>query len=228
MNPDKLFDYLDGTLAAWEREQLEAALVSDEHLQRELAIARQIHKGMNRSREVIVPRQSSTGEEQRGAVLARRIGVAAAVLVALNVAFGLLFIVLRHQKRPPDLDAKEAAVRKQLEESVSRATATQLAVPPIGMSEIALDVPHGQLDAATAEVISAAEHCGGTATKGLPEPTSVPVIVEIPSPRESEFQQAISTIGQIKNAPQVTAPSASTDKKMLQVRINEVAGTTAR
>jgi anti-sigma factor RsiW len=42
MNPDKLFDYLDGRLPAPERAALEKQLISDRQLQRELAVARQI------------------------------------------------------------------------------------------------------------------------------------------------------------------------------------------
>ena len=43
MNPDKLFDYLDGRLAPSERAALEERLMSDKQLQREFAVARQIH-----------------------------------------------------------------------------------------------------------------------------------------------------------------------------------------
>ena len=42
MNPDKLFDYLEGRLSPVERAALEQRLVSDTHLQRELAVAREI------------------------------------------------------------------------------------------------------------------------------------------------------------------------------------------
>src|SRR5205823_9348172 len=55
MNPDKLFDYLDGRLPAAERAELEEQLISDRQLQRELAIARQIYAGMGGdSREVFL------------------------------------------------------------------------------------------------------------------------------------------------------------------------------
>src|SRR6266481_4749238 len=39
MNPDKLFDYLEGRLPASERAALEKRLISDKQLQRELAVA---------------------------------------------------------------------------------------------------------------------------------------------------------------------------------------------
>jgi anti-sigma factor RsiW len=41
MNPDKLFDYLEGRLPASERAALDERLISDNQLQRELAVARQ-------------------------------------------------------------------------------------------------------------------------------------------------------------------------------------------
>src|ERR1044071_2918391 len=43
MNPDKLFDYLEGRLPEAERRALEQRLVSDEQLRREVAVARQIY-----------------------------------------------------------------------------------------------------------------------------------------------------------------------------------------
>ena len=51
MNPDKLFDYLDGKLSPDERAELEEQLLSDPHLRRELTVARQIHAGGRESRE---------------------------------------------------------------------------------------------------------------------------------------------------------------------------------
>src|SRR5438093_10892237 len=46
MNPDKLFDYLEGRLSQGERAALEEQLMSDKQLQRQLAAARQIHGGL--------------------------------------------------------------------------------------------------------------------------------------------------------------------------------------
>ena len=56
MNPDKLFDYLEGRLTSSERAALEERLMSDKQLQREFAVARQIHAGMRGdSHEVVLP-----------------------------------------------------------------------------------------------------------------------------------------------------------------------------
>src|ERR1700730_13339829 len=74
MNPDKLFDYLDGKLPARERAELEQRLTSDQQLQRELAVARQIHASMRGdSREVLLPAEVDVSE--RGRKMARRVGI---------------------------------------------------------------------------------------------------------------------------------------------------------
>ena len=66
MNPDKLFDYLEGRLPATERAALEKRLVSDKQLQRELAVARQIHAGMlGDSHEVLLPPSPNVTEQGR-------------------------------------------------------------------------------------------------------------------------------------------------------------------
>src|SRR4030095_5843321 len=54
MNPDKLFDYLDGRLSPKQRADFEEQLMSDKQLQREFTVARQIHSGTRgESREVV-------------------------------------------------------------------------------------------------------------------------------------------------------------------------------
>src|SRR2546430_317213 len=86
MNPDKLFDYLDGKLSPGERAELEKRFMSDPEVRRELAVARQIHAEMRDSREIVGVAEPTL--EQRGAVLGRRIAIAFAVLVFANVVFG--------------------------------------------------------------------------------------------------------------------------------------------
>src|SRR5256886_16156746 len=91
MNPDKLFDYLEGKLPATERAALEERLMSDKQLQRELAVARQIHAGMRGdSREVLLPPEPDTTE--RGRKMALRVGGAVIVLMAGNVGFGVWLV----------------------------------------------------------------------------------------------------------------------------------------
>src|SRR5947207_12596850 len=91
MNPDRLFDYLEGRLPAAERAALEERLMSDKQLQREFAVARQIHAGMRGdSQEVILPAPPDVPEQ--GRKMAIRIGVAFMVLMVVNVGIGLWFI----------------------------------------------------------------------------------------------------------------------------------------
>ena len=87
MNPDKLFDYLDGKLRPNERAELEERLMSDQQLRRELTIARQIHGETGDSREIVGIADPIL--EERGAVLGRRVAIAFAVLVFANVVFGV-------------------------------------------------------------------------------------------------------------------------------------------
>src|SRR3989440_12062183 len=97
MNPDKLFDYLEGRLSASERAALEDRLISDRQLQRELAVARQILAGMHGgSREVLLAAKPETTEQ--GREMALRVGTAVIILMAVNVAVGLLLLV-RHESK---------------------------------------------------------------------------------------------------------------------------------
>src|SRR5438093_13392206 len=99
MNPDKLFDYLEGRLPAAERAALEQQLISDRQLQRELAVARQIHAGMRGdSREVLLPFEPAVTEQ--GRKMALRVGAAFIILMAVNVGFGLWMIAGREPKNP--------------------------------------------------------------------------------------------------------------------------------
>src|SRR4026207_1008606 len=74
MDPGKLFRYLEGNLPPAERAALEEQLISDKQLQRELAVARQIHAGMRGdSREVLLPPAQDVITEQ-GRKMALRVG----------------------------------------------------------------------------------------------------------------------------------------------------------
>src|SRR5437763_16084792 len=90
MNPDKLFDYLEGKLSPSERAELEERLMSDPQLRQELAVARQIHTNMGDSREILGVAEPT--HEERGAVLGRRIAIAFSVLVFAHVVFGIYAI----------------------------------------------------------------------------------------------------------------------------------------
>jgi hypothetical protein len=242
MNPDKLFDYLDGKLSAQERAALEEKLTTDPLLQRELAIAREIHNGMRGSREVVDVTLDPTAHGMpEGATLGRKVATAFAVLVALNVGIGLYFIFLggkkdhtsalhsasRDSSAPPGMTTTdEAKVRQQLIKSLERTAGDSLSSTRIGTDEISITAPVGQREAVANKVIAAAMQCGGSGTKGLLEENALSVFVELSSGREADFRRAIAPLnangasaGQSSLGPAIA--SSPGEKTRLQIRIFE-------
>jgi hypothetical protein len=192
MNPDKLFDYLEGRLPAAERAALEERLISDKQLQRELAVARQIHTGMvGDSREMLLSSQPDVSEQ--GRKMALRVGVAFIILMAVNVGFGL-WLIVRHETRNPNRALLETQMREQIAKSLEHAAAT-LTPGPLGVSEITVPAAAGKLDTVANEVVTIASRLGGSATKGLQDRDRLSVLVDVPPNREQEFRTAIQAIG---------------------------------
>jgi hypothetical protein len=209
MNPDKLFDYLEGRLSSSERAALEDRLISDKQLQRELAVARQIHAGMHGdSREVLLAAKPEITEQ--GRKMALRVGTAFIILMAVNVAFGL-WLIVRHESKNPNRALLETQMREQITKSLERAAAT---LPPsqnaLGVSEITVSAVAGKLDATADEVVTITSRLGGSATKGLQDSDRMSVLVDLPSNREQEFRAAIASIGGEKpgSTPPLTATEA--------------------
>ena len=224
MNPDKLFDYLEGRLPASERAALEERLVSDKQLQRELAVARQIHAGMlGDSREVVLPSQPDVTEQ--GRKMALRVGVAFIILMAVNVGFGL-WLIVRHETRNPNRALLETQMRQQIVKSLEHAAAT-LTPAPLGVSEITVPVATGKLDTVADEVVTIASRLSGSATKGFQDGSRISILVDIPSNREQEFRGAIASItaerpGSPTPATAATATvPATAEKKGFVVQIIE-------
>ncbi|HJW38573.1 MAG TPA: hypothetical protein VJ420_08155 [Candidatus Udaeobacter sp.] len=208
MNPDKLFDYLEGRLSASERVALEERLMSDKQLQRELAVARQIHAGMRGdSREVLLlPPQPEITEQ--GRKMALRVGVAFIILMAVNVGFGL-WLIVRHETKNPNRSLLETQMREQIAKSIEHAAATLTPAPDaLGVSEIIIPTATGKLDAVADEVVTIASRFGGSVAKGLPDRGRLSVLVDLPSNRESEFRTAIGSI--TGGAPQSSAFAKAT------------------
>lgn len=212
MNPDKLFDYLEGRLPAAERTALEERLISDKQLQRELTVARQIHAGMRgESREVLLPPTPNVTEQ--GRKMALRVGAAFIVLMAVNVGIGL-WLIARHETKNPNRALLERQMRDQIANSLEHAAAA-FTPAPLGVGEITVPAATGKLEAVADEVVTIATRFGGSATKGLPDQGRLSVLVDVPSNREPEFRAAIlSMVGQALPASATPATTAATTEKM--------------
>src|SRR5881296_249413 len=208
MNPDKLFDYLDGRLPAAERAALERQLLSDPQLQRELVVAREIHARMRGdSREVFLP--TETNVTQRGRRMALRVGAVFIILMAVNVGVGL-WLIARHEAKNPNRALLEAQTRQQITKSLEHAaTAALTPLPSLGVSEITISAAPGRLDAVSDAVVAMVGRMGGSATKGLPDAHHIGVLVDLPSDRESEFRAAIASVaGASESATPATTEGA--------------------
>jgi hypothetical protein len=215
MNPDKLFDYLDGKLPARERAHFEQQLASDLQLQRELAIARRIHGSMHDSREVYLQDEIKVN---RGAVLGRRVAIAFAVLVFFNVLFGLYAIAFMEKKRrsaPPNQQN-----RQQLAPASNNTAATALPTPKLDVDEIRLNAPVGQRNAIANKVVAAAAQCGGSAAKNLSDENGVLLFAEIPAAREKEFREILKQLGA---APSKANEATTSGNRIIQIRVVETA-----
>jgi anti-sigma factor RsiW len=222
MNPDKLFDYLEGNLPPAERIALEEQLISDKQLQRELAVARQIHAGMRGdSREVLLlPAQDVT---EQGRKMALRVGAAFIVLMAVNVGIGL-WLIARHETKNPNRALLERQMREQITNSLEHAAAT-FTPAPLGVGEIMVPAETGKLEAVADEVVAIATRSGGSATKGLVDQGRLSVLVDLPSNREPEFRAAISSMtGEAPPAsPSPATAAAANEKKSFVVQIVDAA-----
>ncbi|MEY2540822.1 MAG: hypothetical protein QOI22_424 [Verrucomicrobiota bacterium] len=212
MNPDKLFDYLDGKLTGAERARIEQQLVTDSHLQREFALAREIHSRMGNSREVLLNDEANI---KRGAVLARRVGIAFAVLVFFNVVFGLYAIGFMETKRRATRGQEQN--RRELAQALEKAAVSALPTPSLDVGEIKISAPVKQRNATANKVMAAAKQSGGSAVKNLNDENGVLLFAEIPAERVNEFQDALRKLG--ATLPASTNQPPPSGKAILQIRI---------
>ena len=233
MNPDKLFDYLEGRLSPGERAALEEQLISDKQLQRELAVARQIHAGMRgNSREVLLPPEPDVTEQ--GRKMALRVGAAFIILMVVNVGFGL-WLIARHETKNPNRALLETQMREQVAKSIERAAAA-FTPAPLDIDEIRVPAPSGKLEAVADEVVKIASRLGGVAVKGFPDKHRLGLLVDLPANRYAEFRAAIESIagGKVESPAVAEPPSqrvegatgdkltlSTTEKKSFVVQIVE-------
>jgi hypothetical protein len=213
MNPDKLFDYLEGKLSPNERAELEERLMSDPQLRRELTVARQIHADMGDSREVLGVAEPTL--EERGAVLGRRFATAFAVLVFANVVFGIYAIAFMKKKERTQLNTEQN--RSELAESLARTAAVALPTPSLDVDEIKFTASAAEQDRLANKVMVAAKLVGGSGTKGLADQHGVLLFAEIPTARLNDFRESMKKLGATLPAAPVE-PKAG-EKVILQLRI---------
>ena len=196
--------------------------MSDKQLQREFAVARQIHTGMRGdSREVVLPAPPDVPEQ--GRKMAIRLGVAFMVLILVNVGIGLYFIFW-HESKNPNRPLLEAQMREQIAKSIQRAAALTPAPNVLGVTEITISAATDKMDSVANEVVTIAGRLGGSATKGLQDSHRLSVLVDVPSNREQKFRAQIASIteetpGSASTATEAT-PAAG-EKKSFVVQIVE-------
>lgn len=214
MNPDKLFDYLDGKLSPSERAEMEERFMSDPEARRELAVARQIHASGGESREVIGV-ADATSTPERGAVLARRIMSVFIVLVGLNVAFGIYAIFFMKNKQR----ARESREQNRTEfaQSLARTAETALPTPSLEIEELKFNAPVAEQASMADRVIDGAKQVGGSGTKGLADEHGILIFAEVPTARLNEFRDLMRKLG--ATVPPLGATPNPGEKTILQVRI---------
>lgn len=220
MNPEKLFDYLEGSLPEAERAQLEERLAADPQLQRELAIAREMHRRSRGSREVLL--ESADPETPSPPKpLGRRVATAFAALVLLNVLVGIAFIIGKKGDRTGELRAREAATRQQLTESLQRTAETALPLPTIA-NDIHLPAAIEERDRVADSVILLATQAGGSAAKAPPDDSRITIIIDLPADRADEFRRSLAPLAPADYSPPPPDPSAAPEKRaIMQVRIGD-------
>jgi anti-sigma factor RsiW len=219
MSPEKLFDYLEGKFGDEERAAFEARLTTDTQLQRELAIAREMHQRARGSREVVGDQDPDIPLPPKA--LGRKIITAFAALVLLNVIVGIAFII-GNKKGAGEIRAREEATRKQLSQSLQKTAETSLPLPTIG-DEIHLPAPAADFARVAEGVVALAAQAGGSAAKTPPDAKGITVVVDLPSNRADEFRRSLRPLAPVDYSP-AAEPSPSADKRtILQVRVGDPA-----
>jgi hypothetical protein len=217
MSPEKLFDYLEGKFGEEEQAEFEARLTADPQLQRELEIAREMHRRARGSREVLGDQDPEIPQPASG--LGRKLITAFAALVLLNVLVGIFFIIGK-KKGTGELRAREEATRQQLASTLQKTAETSLPLPTIG-NEIRLIASLTERDRVADQVIQLAQQAGGSAAKAPPDEKGVTIVVDLPSTRADEFRRSLAPLAPPEYSPS-PEPSPSADKRtILQVRVGD-------
>jgi len=219
MRPEKFFDYLEGKFSDDERAEFEQQLATDPQLQRELDIAREMHRHARGSREVVGDQDPDIPLPAKG--LGRKLITAFAALVLLNVIVGIVFIIGK-KNGIGELRAREEAMRRQLTSSLQKSADSSLPLPTIG-DEIHLPATATERDRIADNVIQLAQQAGGSAAKAPPDEKGVTIVIDLPSTRADEFRHSLAPLAPPDYSPR-PEPSPSADKRsILQVRVGDSA-----
>jgi hypothetical protein len=217
MSPEKLFDYLEGKFTAEERVAFEEQLANDPQLQRELAIAREMHRRSSGSREVVGDQDPDIPLPASG--LGRKLITAFAALVLLNVLVGIFFIIGK-KKGTGELRAREEATRQQLASSLQKTAETSLPLPTIG-NEIYLPAATAERDRIADHVIQLAQQAGGSAAKAPPDNKGVTILIDLPSTRADEFRRSLAPLAPPEYSPSPEPSPSAKKRSILQVRVGD-------
>jgi hypothetical protein len=222
MNPDKLFDYLDGKLPDHERKAVEERLMTDPTARREFDVARRIHASMreNESDRPEILGELSEETAARGRRLARQVGLAFIVLVAMNVFLGLVYIA-HHESKNPNRQLLDEQARAHLQKSLENAAGTTLTPPVLGVSGLQLTTKRGQTGSVADEIVTVAAKFPGSATKGVLDNGRTQVLVEIPGKSAPEFKHALSSLPGVKDLTGEISAAADDAKVSVIIQLTE-------
>jgi hypothetical protein len=218
MSPEKLFDYLEGKFGAEERAAFEEQLANDPQLQRELAIAREMHRRSHGSREVVGEQDPDIPLPAKA--LGRKVMTAFAALVFVNVFIGIFFIIGK-KKGTGELRAREEATRQQLAISLRKTAENSLPLPTIG-NEIILPATTTERDRIADNVVQLAQQAGGSAAKAQPDDKGVTIVIDLPSTRADEFRRSLTPLAPPEYSPPPELSPSADKRSILQVRVGEM------
>src|SRR5438067_11148504 len=222
MNPDKLFDYLDGKLPDHERRALEERLMGDANARREFDVARRIHASMreNQSDRPEILSEMSEETAARGRRMARQVGLAFIVLVAMNVLLGLVYIT-RHESNNPNRQLLDEQAREHLRQSLEKAAAATLTPPPLGVSEWQTTTEQGQTNFVADGIVTVAKRFLGAGTKGVPNDGEIQVLVEIPAQEAAESESALTALPGVMEVNVEVSAGNSAEKISVIIALTE-------
>lgn len=215
MNPDKLFNYLDGKLSGEEREKFEDQLLQDPQLQREFTVARKIHERMSGpAREVVLDEPDSNA--MRGRQIMRRVMIVFLALIFINTLAGVIGIGLLQSKRRQTAEAANHN-RQDVALALQKAAANALPTPSLEVDEIKLPAAPNQQDAVFEKISAAAKQASGSAAKNLSNENGTLVFAEIPAAGLKQFRDSLAQLGAVVPPSDSSTPAGG--KTILQIRI---------